>query len=137
MNVPLSTFRRTPFSIGILLVGSIAPQFGCALTEVRNKLSGGPEFRHSGATRTDSDRYTVQEGVELHWENGVTTGMNYRRRDTDDGDGNADNGVFFELGVPLWKAEKKPDANTRRIETLEKRVARLESLLNEKANQKQ
>jgi hypothetical protein len=107
---------------------------GCALEEVRNRLSAGPEFQHRGSSRTDSTRYSVQDGLELKWENGVTTAATYRRRDTDDGDGNNDNALWLELGVPLWKAKKKPDASARRIDELEKRIAHLEQVLEQKTS---
>lgn len=110
---------------------------GCALEEVRNRISAGPEFQHRGANSTDSTRYSVQDGVELKWENGVTTAVSYRRRDTDDGDGNNDNGVWFEVGIPLWKAPKKPDENAKRIVELERRLARLEkNMTQESSNEK-
>ena len=50
-----------------LLVGVSLASFlsGCALQEVRSKSKVGPEFRHSGSGGTDSERWTVQQGVEF------------------------------------------------------------------------
>jgi len=100
---------------------------GCSLQEVRSKSKFGPEFRHSGTKNTDKARWSAQQGVELKWEKGITTGLTYRRRDDNDGGGNNDNGVWFDFSFPLWKAKKKPDTQTKRIEMLEKRLAALQA----------
>jgi hypothetical protein len=103
----------------------------CALKEVRSKAKFGPEFRHRGSNRTNSDRWTAQQGIEFEWDKGISTGLTYRRRDTDDGGGDNDNGVWLEVSFPLWKAEKRPDAVTKRIAELERRLAELEGRLQE------
>ena len=100
---------------------------GCGVKEIRSKTKFGPEFRHSGLVRTSRTRWTAQQGIEFKWEKGVTTSMTYRRRDTDNGNGNNDNGVWFEVSFPLWKAEPKPDKNAARIRELERRLAALEA----------
>ena len=62
---------------------------GCTLMEVRSKSRVGPEFRHRGSDRTDSIRWYAQQGFEFIWrddhDNKITTGITYRRRDTDNG----------------------------------------------------
>jgi hypothetical protein len=69
----------------------------------------------------------VQEGLEFKWDQGVTTGVTYRRRDVNEGTGDHDDGVWFEFSFPVWKAEEKPDSTAHRLEALEKRLAELEA----------
>ena len=102
---------------------------GCALKEVRSNTRFGPSFRHKASNRTDSVRWMVQQGIQLRWKNGIRTGISYRRRDTDDGNGDNDNGVFLNVSLPVWKAPKKPDPVKKRMKKLEKRVKELEMLL--------
>ena len=107
---------------------------GCALKEVRSKTKFGPEFRHSSGSGTSKDRWSVQQGVELKWDEGVSTALTYRRRDDNSGDGNNDNGVWFEFSFPLWKADKKPAGNPERMGELEERLAELEKQVQEISN---
>lgn len=104
---------------------------GCTLVEIRSKSKVGPEFRHRGSERTDSIRWYAQQGFEFVWRddhnNKITTGITYRRRDTDNGSGDNDNGVWLDFSFPVWKAEKKADRAVRRIELLERRIAALEA----------
>ena len=117
----------------ILLTGGLALILltGCQakLKEVRAKTKFGPSFRHKGAKRTDSVRWTVQQGFDFKWDNGITTGVDVRRRDVDDGTGDNTTGVFFRVSFPVWKAEKKPDPLKERVRKLEKRLAELEAEL--------
>ena len=98
---------------------------GCALQEVRSKTKVGPEWQHSGTSDTDSVRWSVEQGFDFKWDKGIGTGVSYRRRDVDDGSGNNDNGVWFDISFPIWKAKKK-EAAAERIEVLERRLAQLE-----------
>ncbi|MFQ5490421.1 MAG: hypothetical protein ACE5GE_06830 [Phycisphaerae bacterium] len=100
---------------------------GCALKEIRSKSKFGSEFRHSGTKNTNKVRYTVQQGFDFKWDKGITTGVTYRRRDDDDGGGDNDNGVWFSVSFPLWKAKPKADTSEARIERLERRLAALEA----------
>ncbi len=102
---------------------------GCALKEIRSKTKAGPEFRHRGFDRTSSNRWTAQQGLEFKWDNGVNTGLTYRRRDVDDGGGDNDNGVWLDISFPIWKAEQRPDNDAERMAKLEQRVAELENRL--------
>lgn len=102
---------------------------GCALQEVRSKTKAGPEFRYSGDSHTNENRWTVEQGFEFKWDRGITTGLTYRRRDVDRGDGDHDNAVWLDFGFPIWKAPKKSDPTARRVEALEKRLAELERRL--------
>lgn len=112
-------------SIAFLLLCS-----GCELQEIRSKNKFGTEWRHKGSNGTDRERYAVQPGFEFKWDNGVTTGVSYRRRDDNDGSGDDDNGLFVDVSFPLWKAKKKEKASeTARIERLEERIAQLEAKL--------
>ncbi len=92
---------------------------GCSLQEVRSKIGAGVEFRHDGGSRSNAERYAVQQGIELAWSNGVKTGATYRRRDVNEGDGDNDNGLWLECSFPLWKAPKKPDDVKERLLALE------------------
>ena len=100
---------------------------GCALKEIRSKTKFGPEFRHKGSSRTDEVRWTVQQGYEFKWEEDISTGITYRRRDDDKGNGGNDNGVWLDFSFPIWKASTEPDKTGRRILELERRLAQLEA----------
>jgi hypothetical protein len=102
---------------------------GCksaSVSEVRGKTSFGPEFRNRG-NNTSEVRYDVRQGIDVKWDNGWTTGVNYRRRDVDDGSGDNENRVLFEVGYPLWKAPKKPEKTTQRLDELEHEVQEMRS----------
>ena len=114
----------------LMLLSSCAPK----LKEVRSKTKFGPGFRHRGSDRSDNTRWTVQQGIEFKWNKGVKTGITYRRRDTDDGNGNNENAVFINFSFPIWKAKKKPDPMKKRVKKLERRVAELEALLTTSEN---
>ncbi len=101
---------------------------GCALREVRSQSKFGPEWQHSGSNSTDSVRYSAEQGFDFKWQNDWTTGVSYRRRDIDNGDGNNDNGAWFDFSFPLWKAAKK-DASAERVAELERRITQLEARL--------
>lgn len=102
---------------------------GCSLQEIRSKTEGGVEYRHSGTTRHEEQRYSIKQGVEFKWDKGVTTTVKYRRRDNNDGSGDHDDGLWFEVGFPIWKAPKKPDVSSDRIAALERRIQALEKKL--------
>ncbi|MCH7526031.1 MAG: hypothetical protein IID39_01210 [Planctomycetes bacterium] len=114
-----------PLLIVLSLLVALAP--GCALEEVRSKTKFGPEFRHKGSNRTNAVRWTAQQGFDFKWDKGISTGITYRRRDTDEGSGDNDNGVWIDISFPIWQAPEKADAMARRVERLERRLARLES----------
>ena len=101
---------------------------GCALQEVRSKTKLGPEYRHNGSTRTDAVRWTAQQGIEFKWDKGWNTGITYRRRDTNNGGGGNDNGVWIDFSFPIWKAGTTSRASNGRIEALERRIAMLEEM---------
>ena len=100
---------------------------GCGIKEIRSKSKFGPDFRHSGTRRTDQTRWTAQQGIEIKWEKGVSTAVSYRRRDMDNGSGDNDNGVWFEVSFPLWKAKPMADKNAERIQELERRLTAIEA----------
>ncbi len=99
---------------------------GLQLQEVRSKNKFGPEWRSKGASsnRVHDTRWYAQTGVEFKWNNGVNTTVTYRRRDVDGGNGGHDNGVWFEVSLPIWKRDK-PDF-AKQIKLLEERLAQLE-----------
>lgn len=115
--------RNTTVVISSLMIALFS---GCTLKEIRSKSKFGSELRHSGTKNTNKERWAVQQGLEFKWEKGVTTGFSYRRRDESSGDGDNDNGMFFDLSFPVWKAEPKPDESAVRIRLLERRLAALE-----------
>ncbi|MFH1419923.1 MAG: hypothetical protein ABII12_16745 [Planctomycetota bacterium] len=118
--------RLAVLATSSVTLSCLLPTPGCTLQEVRSKTRGGPEFRHSGSNRTNSDRWMVEQGVEFKWENGVNTGMVFRRRDVDDGNGDNENLVMCEVSFPLWKAKSKQTELVQRIKLLEERLAKLE-----------
>jgi len=54
---------------------------------------------------------------------GITTGITYRRRDVDDGNGNNENRMTLEFGFPPRKAESKATKPARRVELHEQTLA--------------
>lgn len=115
--------RYSSIMIGVLLL-SLG---GCTLQEIRSKSKFGPEYRHRGSNRTDSVRWYAQQGVEFKWDKGINTSVTYRRRDEDNGNGDHDNGVWFEISFPIWQAKEPPDSTARKMEELEMRLAELEA----------
>jgi hypothetical protein len=104
---------------------------GCksaSIAEIRGKNQFGPEFQNQG-NNTHQIRYYAGQQVELKWENGWTTAATYRYRPVDEGNGNQEHLVLFEVGYPLWKAPKKPDKTTMQIEELQKQVGEMQSQL--------
>ena len=99
---------------------------GCALNEIRSKTKAGPEFIHRGSSNTNSERWTVEQGLEFKWEGGITTGLTYRRRDVNNGNGDNENRVLFEFSFPLWKAESRQAQLVRRVQHLQDRLEALE-----------
>jgi len=112
----------------VVMLGMVIPVLcGCALQEVRSKSLWGPEWQHKGSDSTDAVRYYAQEGLEFKWDKGIATTVTYRRRDVDDGNGDNDNGVWFDISFPLWKAKPKEKAAELRIAELERRLALVET----------
>jgi hypothetical protein len=103
---------------------------GCSasLKEITGKTAFGPEFRNFG-DNTHDVRYTAIQGIDLKWSNNWTTGVSYQRRDVDEGSGDNENLVLFEVGYPLWNAPKKPEktADLLQIEKLEEELRLLGS----------
>ena len=123
---PVSPLLTLSLSVAGLL-GS-----GCkttSLAEIRGKNQVGTEFQHDGLKGTDQMRHYAVQGVELKWDNGWTTGLTYRLRDVQDGNGNIENLVLFEVGYPIWKAPKKPEKTTERMDKLERELAELRTQL--------
>ncbi len=112
---------RTLLSICALMLTS-----GCQLTEIRGSSETGVEYRHSGNSNTNADRYSYEQSIDFKWDNDITTSATYRRRDTDDGNGDNDNGMWFQISYPIWKRPEQPDPNIRKIAQLERRIAELE-----------
>ncbi len=107
----------------VTLCAGMAILGGCksTVTEVRGKTSFGPEFRNRG-NNTHETRYDVRQNIDLKWDNGWSTGVTYRRRDVDEGSGDSENLLLFDVGYPIWKAPKKSDKTAARIGELEQQV---------------
>jgi hypothetical protein len=119
-----------------VLVGALFMMLagGCTLQEIRSTTDGGPEWRTkgAGASKSHSVRWSVSQGLDFKWDNGVDTGVKFRRRDEEEGAGEEDNGLFFEVSFPLWKKPQAPPGpNDARVEELERRVAELEARLSQ------
>lgn len=116
---------RTVKHLGALAVVTVCGTMlgGCkaSMQEVRGKTAFGPEFRNRG-NNTSEVRYDARQNVDVKWDNGWSTGLTYRRRDVDDGSGDSENLFLFDVGYPLWKAPKKADKTSERIEELERQV---------------
>lgn len=98
----MTTIVHSLLAVSVLLVS------GCSLQEVRSKQRVGVEYRYSGGSESNLQRWTVQQGLEFKWQDGVSTGLVYRRRDNDDGESDHDDGVWFDVSYPIWRAERKP-----------------------------
>jgi len=106
---------------------------GCkslSITEVRGKTAFGPEFRNNG-NNTHDIRYYVRQGVDLKLSNDWTTGVSYQRRDVDEGSGDNENLVLFEVGYPIWKVSKKAEKTAQQFQLrkLEDELRELDALL--------
>lgn len=87
----------------------------------------GNEFRQSDSG-TELNRWTAQTGFEASTYNGHKFGVDYRRRDIDDGMGRNDghdDGVWFTWSIPVWVDTSRPSKEKE----LERRVAELEKRL--------
>lgn len=111
---------------GLFALAALASA-GCQLNEVRSTHGFGAEWRHQGEGRTEHQRFSVEPGLEFVWDNGVETGLSYRRRDDNEGPGNHDDGLFVQLSFPLWKRPKEKDTSELRIAELERRLSALEA----------
>ncbi len=124
--------RIVPSLAVFLLTVLLVFNSGCGLREIRTKTKFGVEARHTNKDKSHVERYLVQEALQLKWDNGVDTSLIYRRRDVSNSESSdADDGVWFEIGIPLWKAPKKPDEVKTRMAALERRVAELEEMVDE------
>ncbi len=112
------------------LIFCITSGEGCGLREIRSKTKAGVEYRQKNVDKSTHERYLAQESVQFKWDNGVDTSVIYRRRDLSDNvSGDHDDGVWFEVSVPIWKAKPKPDQTVARVEHLERRIQELEARL--------
>lgn len=123
----VSGLRFPSLSTAAWLVVCILIVPGCALKEVRSKVAFGPEFRHSGERNTSEVRYYASQGIELKWDRGITTELNYRRREIDEGSGDNENLLLVQVGFPLWEAQQPENPLAKRVRELERRLAELEN----------
>ncbi|MCO6438675.1 MAG: hypothetical protein J5J06_16400 [Phycisphaerae bacterium] len=106
---------------------------GCALKEVRGRSSFGPEYRNHSQAQTNDIRFEAKQGIEFRWDKGITTGVSYRRRDIDDGNGDNENLILFEIGYPIWSAPKSEDKLAQRVAELERQLAEMRSRSTERS----
>lgn len=112
---------------GFLVAGGCK---GLSVTEIRGKTAFGPEWRNFGDNTSDI-RYTAIHGYEAKLSNDWTAGVSYQRRDVDNGSGDNENLVLFEIGYPIWKKPKKDEKSAQelQIEELEKELRELDGVL--------
>lgn len=123
-----------PFALLVLLMLTCNGCKSVSITEVRGRTAFGPEFRNFG-TNTHDIRYYVRQGVEAKLSNDWTTGVMYQRRDIDEGSGDNENLVLFEIGYPIWKKPKEPEKAALQIQDLERELLDLSALLAEAESQ--
>ncbi len=119
---------KTTYFAGFGLLAALLSS-GCSwqLQEIKGKTKFGPEFRDKSGQTSEVRWTTIDQGFEFKWDNGWSTGVSYRRRDTDEGSGGNDNRVMFEVSYPLWRATARVDATEQRVKELERRLAILET----------
>jgi len=126
--------KRYEFIWTLALLPLLLPGIGCkgvSVTEVSGRTAFGPEYRNFGANNTSDIRYTAIQSLDFKWSNTWTTSVYYQRRDVDDGSGDNENAVLFEVGYPLGQKPKKPEKTALQIEELEKELRELDSILTE------
>lgn len=123
-----SSLRMLLLLSGLLLAGGCNK--GISITEIRGKTAFGPEFQNFG-NNTSSVRYTAIHGIEAKLYNDWTASVLYQRRDVDQGSGDNENLVLFEIGYPIWKKPKKDvkSAQELQIEELENELRELDGAL--------
>lgn len=114
----------------LLLLAGVAGCQNVKLSEITGKTAFGPEFRNFGNNTSDI-RYTAIQGVQFKLSNKWDLGVTYQRRDLDNGAGDNENLVLFEVGYPIWNAPKKPEksAEELQIEGLERELRLLNTEL--------
>lgn len=110
----------------VVLVAALFGLSGCknlCLTEINGKTSAGPQI-HNFGSNTHATKYYAIQNLEFKFSNKWTFGVMYQRADIDDGAGDNENLLLFELGYPLWNAPKKPvkTAEELQIEGLEREL---------------
>lgn len=113
--------RTGPLGILPVLAGIMLCVAGCAnkgnwsVTEIGGKTSFGPEWRNFG-NNTHDIRYTAIQGLDFKLANKWNLGVSYQRRDVDEGSGDNENLVLFEVGYPIWNAPKKAEKSAVELE---------------------
>jgi hypothetical protein len=119
-----STMKRSLLVLVVVALNLACSERSVELQEVRSNWKFGPEFRDRG--RTHLERWTAQTGLDGQWSNGWRTGVEYRNRSNNGADGydEQDHAVWLTVSFPIWKSKK-----TDRVADLEKRIERLEKML--------
>ena len=112
---------------GQFFPGLSSPAKDWNVKTVESKWRAGPEFRQNNIGAED-ERWTAQTGFEATTHNGHKWGVEYRRRDLNDGAGRNDghdDGVWLTWSFPVWNDTSRPNKEAE----LEKRIAELEKRL--------
>ncbi len=112
-------------SLGFFTVLSTA---GCAwqLNEIKGKTKFGPEFRDRPGRKSEVRWTGIDQEIEFKWDNGCSTLIGYRRRDTDEGSGGNDNRITLGFSYPIWKRPQQASVSAHRLDRLELRLAKVE-----------
>ena len=78
---------------------------GCShVTEVRGRINQGTEYWKLGGPVIGSDtRAFIQPGVQVTWDNGWTTSVDYQYQVSDFMDLDSIQGVYFGVSFPIWR----------------------------------
>ncbi len=112
---------------GQFFPGLKSPAQDWNVKSVESKWRVGPDIRETDSG-TNNNRWTNQSGLEATTYNGHKLGLEYRRRDTDNGTGNNDghdDSVWLTWSIPVWVDTSRPSKEAE----LEKRIAELEKRL--------
>ncbi len=123
-----SSMRKSGFVMAALGLFAVLSTAGCAwqLNEIKGKTKFGPEFRDRPGRKSEVRWTGIDQEFEFKWDNGYSTIVGYRRRDTDEGSGGNDNRITFGFSYPIWKRPQHGSVGARRLDRLELRLAKLE-----------
>lgn len=116
---------------GEFLPGLKSPARDWTVQNIHSTGRVGPDIRETDSG-TNNNRWTAQTGFEATTYNGHKFGLEYRRRDTDNGIGNNDghdDSVWLTWSVPVWKDTSRPNKEKQKEKQLEQRIAALEKRL--------
>lgn len=121
-----------PRVLSLMLIVAALGVSGCKsakVIEISGKSAGGAQFQNHGNNTHDVKYYAIQS-LEFKLSNKWTIGVGYQRTDIDEGTGDNENLILFEVGYPM-NAPKKPEktAEEQQIEGLERELRLLDTEL--------